>query len=110
MVMAMTKKERQNPDIIDASRRKRIAKGSGLQVSDVNNLLQQFRAMRQMMRGMGKGEMPNLGAMMGGGGAMGPGFGGVNSRKSVPPPRNVDPLAAYKSGKPGGQRPPKKKK
>ncbi|MEI7556836.1 signal recognition particle protein [Candidatus Chlorohelix sp.] len=109
IVMSMTKNERHNPDLIDSSRRKRIAKGSGVQVSDVNNLLQQFRTMRQMMRSMGKGEMPNMGALMGGGGGAGGGFGGVNSRKSNQP-KQVDPLAAYKSGKPGGPRPTKKKK
>jgi signal recognition particle subunit SRP54 len=124
MVLSMTQKERRNPDIIDASRRRRIARGSGVQVSDVNQLLQQFRGMRDMMKQASRGGGFNPAAMMGGGGAGMP--GAVNSRKAAPPPRPVDPLAAFRGGKPqvggaggnsprpggapGAPRPPKKKK
>ena len=46
----MTKKERMNPDIINGSRRKRIAVGSGTTVEDVNRLLKQFDQMKKMMK------------------------------------------------------------
>ncbi len=46
----MTKKERDNPDIIDSSRRKRIAKGSGNTVQEVNKLLKQFKETKKMMK------------------------------------------------------------
>ena len=52
IILSMTPKERVNTDIIDAKRKKRIAMGSGTQVSDVNKLLKQFEEMRKMMRQM----------------------------------------------------------
>lgn len=55
MINSMTLKERQNPDIINGSRRKRIAMGSGRTVQDVNNLLKQFTDMRKMMKMMQSG-------------------------------------------------------
>ena len=53
MILSMTKKERQKPEIIDSSRRKRIAKGSGTSPADVNKLLKQFKDMRKMMKQFG---------------------------------------------------------
>ena len=50
MITSMTKKERINPEIINASRRKRIAFGSGMKVQDVNMLLKQFDQMKKMMK------------------------------------------------------------
>lgn len=50
IIKSMTKRERENPSIINASRRKRIAAGSGNQVSDVNQLLRQFEQMQKMMK------------------------------------------------------------
>ena len=50
IIKSMTKKERDNPDIIDSSRRKRIAIGSGTQVQDVNKLLKQFKETKKMMK------------------------------------------------------------
>ena len=55
MINSMTLNERQNPDIINGSRRKRIAMGSGRTVQDVNNLLKQFTDMRKMMKMMQSG-------------------------------------------------------
>ncbi len=58
MIKSMTNHERENPEIIDASRRKRIAKGSGTNVSELNKLLKQFKDTRKMMKqfgNMGKG-------------------------------------------------------
>ncbi len=54
IVLSMTPKERSRPEIIKASRRKRIAKGSGTTVTEVNQLLRQFSQMRKMMRSKGK--------------------------------------------------------
>ena len=55
----MTRMERQRPEVIDSSRRRRIAKGSGTTVQDVNSLLNQFKQMQKMMKSGGKGmKMP----------------------------------------------------
>ena len=61
----MTKEERVRPNIIDGSRKKRIANGSGRNVQEVNRLLKQFEDMRKMMKNMGKmqklmGKMPGF--------------------------------------------------
>ncbi|MCW9042604.1 MAG: signal recognition particle protein [Pseudopelagicola sp.] len=57
MIQSMTKMERANPQILQASRKKRIAAGSGLEVSDLNKLLKMQRQMGDMMKKMGKGGM-----------------------------------------------------
>ncbi len=54
LINSMTKKERANPALLQASRKKRIAKGAGLDVSDLNKLLKQHRQMSDMMKTMGK--------------------------------------------------------
>ncbi len=54
MICAMTKKERNNPNILNAPRRRRIAKGSGVTVAELNTMLTQFYQMQQMMKNMGK--------------------------------------------------------
>lgn len=64
IILSMTPKERENPDILNSSRKKRIAAGCGLQVVDVNRLLKQFEMMQTMTKQMSKGRMP---AMFGGG-------------------------------------------
>ena len=61
IINSMTPEERSNPDLIDGSRRKRIAKGSGKDISDVNAFMKQFEQMREMMKSMNK--MP-MGRMM----------------------------------------------
>lgn len=61
IIHSMTPQERHNPNIIDASRRKRIAAGSGTNVNEVNKLIKQFEETRKMMRMMtGKSRMANL--------------------------------------------------
>lgn len=65
MICAMTIKERRNPTILNAKRRIRIAKGSGVSVADVNTMLNQFSQMQQMMKKMGK--FQKMMAKMGGG-------------------------------------------
>jgi signal recognition particle subunit SRP54 len=57
LVQSMTKKERANPQILQASRKKRISKGAGLEVSQLNQLLKMHRQMADMMKKMGKGGM-----------------------------------------------------
>jgi signal recognition particle subunit SRP54 len=71
VIQSMTKAERQDPDIINGSRRKRIAHGAGVDVQDVNKLLKMHRQMSDMMKKMGKGgrgAMQGLAGMFGGGG------------------------------------------
>ena len=68
IISSMTPKERQNPDILNPSRKNRIVAGSGTSIQEVNNLLKQFEDMRKMMKMMnkvqdGKMKMPNLGGM-----------------------------------------------
>jgi signal recognition particle subunit SRP54 len=60
MVTSMTPAERRNPAIIDGSRRKRIAAGSGTTVQAVNKLIKQFGQMQKMMRQLQQGKMPSL--------------------------------------------------
>ena len=64
IINSMTPDERRNPGIIDGSRRRRIARGSGTTVQDINRLLKQFDAMKKMARQFGKlgkrGKLPNL--------------------------------------------------
>jgi signal recognition particle subunit SRP54 len=72
IVLSMTPKERTRPEIINGSRRKRIAKGSGTSVPAVNQLLRQFSDMRKMMRS--KGKMRKMMKQMGGGGGSKFGF------------------------------------
>ncbi len=69
MILSMTREERHNPDIINGSRRKRIARGSGTSVEEVNQLLKQFGEMRTMIRQMstGKGPWAQLARQYGGG-------------------------------------------
>lgn len=59
IILSMTPEERRNPDIIDGSRKRRIAKGSGTTVQDVNQLLRQFRAMRDTMKRLAKARLSN---------------------------------------------------
>jgi len=73
IINSMTHRERRRPEIIDGSRRRRIATGSGTQVQDVNRLLKQFTEMQRMMKSMKGGKFRRmLGALKGGG--LPPGF------------------------------------
>jgi len=66
IINSMTPHERRFPDIIRASRKRRIATGSGTQVQDVNRLLKQFTQMQKMMKHMKKGGMAKMARAMGG--------------------------------------------
>lgn len=82
IIRSMTPGERDNPKIINGSRRARIARGSGVTTSDVNQLLDRFagaqKMMRQMSRGGGVPGMPGMGNL--------PGMGGKKARGRVAPP------------------------
>jgi signal recognition particle subunit SRP54 len=60
IILSMTAKERKNPDLLNASRRKRIAAGSGRSVQEVNKLMKQFMQIRDMMKKMGKMDQKSL--------------------------------------------------
>jgi signal recognition particle subunit SRP54 len=76
IINSMTRKERRNPAIIDGSRRRRIAGGSGVQVQDVNRLLKQFMEMQRVMKSMKGGKLRQLMSALKGGGGGPPGFSG----------------------------------
>lgn len=65
IIQSMTKEERKKPEILKASRKQRIAKGSGTEVADVNRLLKQFEQMKAMMKMFSGGKMPSLPSMGG---------------------------------------------
>ncbi len=69
IIQSMTLRERSNPKLLDASRKRRIAKGSGTQVREINELIQQYRSMKDMMKNLRRGNLPNL-----------PGLGGLKGR------------------------------
>ena len=73
IILSMTPLERENPQILNASRKRRIAAGCGLQVVDVNRLLKSFEMLQQLTKSMTKGKMRGMAGMLGG---MGGGFGG----------------------------------
>jgi signal recognition particle subunit SRP54 len=64
IILSMTPEERHRPELIKGSRRLRIARGSGTSVQHVNRLVKQFSQMRKVMRQMGRGKMPDIGALM----------------------------------------------
>lgn len=63
MILSMTPEERRNPRILNASRKKRIARGSGTTVQELNALLKQFRQMQRMMKQLGQGKKSMQGLM-----------------------------------------------
>ncbi|HEV2998155.1 MAG TPA: signal recognition particle protein [Solirubrobacteraceae bacterium] len=64
IILSMTHEERRRPELIRGSRRLRIARGSGTNVQQVNQLVKQFGQMRKMMRQVGRGKTPDIGALM----------------------------------------------
>ncbi|RXF73216.1 signal recognition particle protein, partial [Hansschlegelia zhihuaiae] len=91
LIDSMTKAERRNPDILKASRKKRIAAGAGGKVEDVNKLLKMHRQMADMMKMMGKAGKSGRGPLAGLGAALGFGGGGPQ----IPP----EALEELKKGK-----------
>ncbi|AWM85332.1 signal recognition particle protein [Microvirga sp. 17 mud 1-3] len=102
IIDSMTPAERRNPDILKASRKKRIAAGSGMKVEDINKLLKMHRQMADVMKmmggGKGKGMAGALGKMFG----LGGGMGGMPQ----PTPEQIEALQKQMGGKlpefPGG--------
>lgn len=93
LIQSMTKKERANPQIMQASRKKRVAKGAGLEVSDLNKLLKMQRQMADMMKKMGK---------MGKGGMLKQAMRGMFGKGGMPPgmdPSQMDPKALEAAAK-----------
>lgn len=112
IISSMTRKERTNPKMLNANRKKRVASGSGTSVQDINKLLKMHRQMADMMKAMGKkkgGLMGALGGMMGGGGMPGgmpPGAGGMPDMD----PKQLEQMAKQigvsgPGGLPGGNLP-----
>jgi signal recognition particle subunit SRP54 len=64
IILSMTPEERRRPELIKGSRRLRIARGSGTSVQAVNQLVKQFGQMRKLMKQLGQGRMPDIGALM----------------------------------------------
>jgi len=88
IISSMTKTERKKPDLLNASRKKRVAAGAGVEVQDINRLLKQHRQMADMVKSLskgGRGNLQKMAAMMGGmpgmpgggGGGMVGGMGGI---------------------------------
>jgi len=94
LINSMTKKERANPDLLQASRKKRIAAGAGLEVQELNRLLKQHKQMAEMMKKMGKGGMMKqaVKAMMGAKG------GALPDLKNMDPAQLEEAARAMKSG------------
>jgi signal recognition particle subunit SRP54 len=90
IISSMTKKERTKPELLNASRRKRIATGSGTQVSEINKLIKQHRQMASMMKKMSRGKGGIGGAL---GGMFGGGMGGRGAMggAGMPDLSNMDP-------------------
>jgi signal recognition particle subunit SRP54 len=63
MISSMTRQERRNPDLLNASRKRRVAAGSGTSVQDVNILLKQYRELSKLMKSMSQGKAINIGGL-----------------------------------------------
>ena len=98
LINSMTKKERARPEILQASRKKRIAAGAGLEVSELNKLLKQHRQMSDMMKKMGKGGMMKQAVrqLLGKGGEMPE--GGMPDLANMDPAQLEQAAKAMKSG------------
>jgi signal recognition particle subunit SRP54 len=88
LIQSMTKRERANPQLLQASRKKRIAKGAGMEVSDLNKLMKMHRQMSDMMKKMGK---------MGKGGMLKQAMKGMFGKGGMP--ADVDPAALEAAAK-----------
>ena len=97
IILSMTKKERAKPALLNASRRRRIAKGAGVEVSDVNKVIKMHKQMADMMKKMGKGGMAKMAKAMG---AMGQ--GGLPGGQSMDPAALQNMAGKMGGGMPGG--------
>ncbi len=91
VIRSMTKAERKKPDVLNASRRRRIAKGAGVDVAEVNKVLKMHRNMADMVKSMGKGKMPGaMAAMASQQGGPGANMGGMR----MPSPEQMKAMQA----------------
>jgi signal recognition particle subunit SRP54 len=106
IIQSMTKAERQTPKLLNGSRRLRIAKGSGMTVTDVNQLVQRFEQASKMMKTVAKGGVPNVPGM---GPIPGAGFGGGRGKqvkkKSGSRSGNPAKRAAENAARTSGEKP-----
>ena len=96
VISSMTKPERKKPDLLNASRKKRVAKGAGVEVQDINRLLKQHRQMADMVKSLSKGGGKNLqkmASMMGGLPGMGGGGPDMNRLKALGGGKMPEPSA-----------------
>lgn len=97
VVQSMTPYERENPDVISQSRRKRIAAGCGQPLNDINQLIKQFNQSREMMKQMSNGRMGGLNKMMGRlnaqGGMKGPAMEKMKSPEQIKKEQNQKQIA-----------------
>jgi len=100
IILSMTRQERAKPEILKASRKKRIAAGSGVDVADVNKLIKMHRQMADMMKKASKGGRGGLAGMMGGGG-MPKGMGGQQPSLGQIP-KDFPGLGSSKPASPSG--------
>ena len=82
IIQSMTPLERENPKVLDGSRRSRIARGSGTKVSDVNSLVDRFSQAQKMMKQMSKGGLPKMPGQLGQSGL--PGLTGMPGAQGMP--------------------------
>jgi signal recognition particle subunit SRP54 len=101
IIDSMTRAERKNPDILKASRKKRIAAGSGVKVEEVNKLLKMHRQMADMMKAMGSGKRGGIGAALGNMFGLGGGMGGMGGMPQ-PTPEQIEALQKQMGGAGGG--------
>jgi len=95
IIQSMTPLERENPKVLDGSRRSRIARGSGTKVSDVNSLVDRFSQAQKMMKQMSKGGLPKA-----------PGISGLPGLPGMPGAQGMPNFAGPKQG--ANQAKPKK--
>ena len=95
IVLSMTPRERRFPHVIDLSRRRRIAAGSGTSIDQVNQLMSARKQMQKLMKGMSKGKMPSLPA------GMVPGGGALPGAPTLAPPQSARPGAKGRRKKQG---------
>lgn len=84
IIYSMTPLERRKPDLIKATRKRRIAAGAGVAVQEVNRMLKEFEQMQDMMKKMGGGGMMKMMKRLGGMGGMGGGAGGIKGMPKMP--------------------------
>ena len=101
LIQSMTKRERANPDLLAASRKKRVAQGAGMDVAALNRLLKQHKQMAEMMKKMGKGGMMKaaMQQMLGGKGGAG---GGMPDASRMDPAQMAELARGMKTGMGGG--------